>query len=105
MQSPEPVARFAWLERGVKEGSRHSARLQPINLVFHQRNQRRDDHRQTASCQRWQLETKGFAAPGWQQSKDILSGEYITDDLLLQRPEGNEPEILLQQWQELRAVR
>jgi hypothetical protein len=25
--------------------------------------------------------------------------------LLLQRPEGNEPEILLQQWQELRAVR
>ena len=43
------------------------------------------------------LEAKRFAATGRQQRERVLARERVADDFLLQRAEGGEAEVLLQQ--------
>ena len=70
------------------------AGLQRVHLVFHQRDQRRNDHGQPGSDQRGQLEAERFAAAGRQHGEDILAGERVADDFLLQRTKRTEAEKL-----------
>ena len=103
MQPAQPRPRFARRQRRVEERRRHAARLQRIHLVLHQRDQRRHHHRQPLPRHRRQLEAERFAAARRQQGKHVLARQRIADDLLLQRAEGREAEVLLQQRQELQS--
>jgi len=102
MQPAQPRPRFPRRQRRVQEGRRHAAGLQGVHLVLHQRDQRRYHHRQPGPRHGRQLKAKRLAAAGRQQREHVLARQHIADDLLLERAEGSEAEVLLQQRQQLR---
>ena len=87
MQPAPACNRFLSLQRGIQKRCRNPAGLQRIDLIFHQRNQRRHDNRKPIAHQSGQLKTERLAATGRHQHKHIPPGERIANDLLLQRPE------------------
>ena len=105
VQAAQPRPRFALGERGVEKGRRNAAGLHPVHLVLHQGNQRRHHDRQAGLGHRGQLKTERFAAAGGQQREDILPGQRIADDFLLQRTERGEPEILFEQREQIGVFR
>ena len=58
-----------------------------IDLVLHQRDQRRDHDRQPVEQQRRQLVTEAFAAAGGKNRQRRTPGQQPADHLLLSRPE------------------
>ena len=54
-----------------------------IDLVFHQRNQRRNDNRHAVHQQRRQLETEAFATAGRHQNKGVFALHNIPNNCLL----------------------
>ena len=60
---------------------------QLLHLILHQRNERRDDHRQPRPEQGGQLVAEGFAAASRHDGQGIPSGQTALNDLFLQRPE------------------
>ena len=54
-----------------------------LDLVAHQRDQRRDDERQPAVEHRGQLVAERLAAAGRHDGEDVLAGEHRRDDLRL----------------------
>ena len=83
------------VQGGIQVGRRDPAGLQRIDLIFHERNERRNYNGQPLAHQRRQLKTKRLAAAGRHQYKHVVSGERIADDLPLQWPELVVPEVLL----------
>ena len=71
--------------------------MQRVHLVFHQRDERRDDDGEAVARERGKLEAERFAAASRQQREDIFARQRIADDFLLQRAERGEAEVLLQQ--------
>jgi len=57
-------------------------------LVTHQRDQRRDDDRNTAPDQRGQLKALGSATTGWHNRKRVLTIHDGIHDFLLARAKG-----------------
>ena len=95
MCSPRSRARdSSSLERRVQKRGRHAARLQRIDLILHQRNQRRNHDRESARAAGGQLKAERFAAAGRQQREDIAARQRVADDFLLQRPERVVAEML-----------
>ena len=101
VQTAQPPARFTCAQRRVEERGRHTRRRHRVHLVFHQRDQGRNDDGQTRANQRRELKTKRLSAARGQHRKYIAPLNRIADDLLLQRTERPEAEVLLQRSEEL----
>ncbi len=72
---------------GVEAGGGHTVRQQLIDLIFHQRYQRRYHHRQTALYQRRNLIAEGFPAAGRHDHQTVAPSEHGLNDGLLARTE------------------
>ena len=66
-----------------------------LDLIFHEGNQRRDDHGQPAAHDGRKLETKAFPRAGGHDAEDIAAGQDVLDDLVLGRTKIVEAEMLL----------
>ena len=87
VQAAEPRACLGSVERGIEKRRRHAARLELIDLILHERDQRRDDDREAVAHERGELETKRLATTGGQQREHILAGESRLANLALERAE------------------
>ena len=67
-----------------------------VNLVLHQRNQRRDNNCHSVHDQGWQLETQTLSATRRHEHKSVFPLDNITDDGFLIAFERVKPEISLQ---------
>ena len=83
-------------QRGIEERRRYAELFQAIDLILHQRDQRRYDDREPIVGDRGKLIAQRLAAPGRQQCQDILPGEQALDDLPLKRSKRLETEMTLQ---------
>ena len=95
-QTQHSLRSFIRLQRGIKKRRRNPAGLKRINLILHQRDQRRHHYRQAVPRQRRQLKTEGLASARRQQCDNIPPRQSIANDLFLQRPKGIEAERLLE---------
>ena len=66
-----------------------------LDLIFHEGNQRRDDHGQPAPHDRRKLKAKAFPRPGGHDAEHIAAGQDIFDDLLLSRTKIVQAEMFL----------
>ena len=73
--------------RGVKTGRRHAVGEQLVNLVFHQRNQRRYHDRQAIKYQRGHLIAERFTATGRHYHQAITTFQHGFNDGFLARTE------------------
>ena len=89
----QPLVLLGHRERAIDERDRQCQRLQLIDLVLHQRDQRRDDQRQAVQHQGRQLVAEAFAAAGGHDAQAVASGQHGGDDLLLPGAEGAQPEL------------
>ena len=80
------AARLAGLERGVVGGGADAGRLQRVDLVLHQRDERRDDDAGAGAHERRQLVAERLAAAGGHEHEGVAAGDEVLDDLLLVRP-------------------
>ena len=87
-QAAQASARVIRSERGVEKSGRDSARRELVHLILHQRDERRDDDRQTITQQGWELKAERLSAARGQQREDVAARERIGNDLLLKRSEG-----------------
>ena len=76
---------------GVPRGER--PRLNPRgaqrpDLIAHQRNQRRDNHRHPISAQRRKLKTQGFSATRWHDGQRVAPGQHGIHNLFLSGPKA-----------------
>jgi hypothetical protein len=71
----------------VQTGRRHAVGQQLIDLVFHQRDQRRYHDRQAAQHQRGHLITERFAAAGRHHHQAVAAFQHRIDDGFLARAE------------------
>ena len=72
-QRARPPARVAGIERGVEERRAHAELPQRLDLVLHQRDQRRDDDRRALAQQRGQLVAQRLAAAGGHEHQRIAA--------------------------------
>jgi hypothetical protein len=63
-----------------------------VNLVFHQRNKRRNDNGCSFHHQGRQLVTQRFSAAGWHDHKCVFAIQYTADDFFLIALEFVKPE-------------
>lgn len=69
---------------------------QRIDLIFHQRDERRDDNSRSFHHQGWQLVAKRLTTAGRHKHKGVIAVQNILNDLFLVALELIEAEILLQ---------
>jgi hypothetical protein len=67
-----------------------------LNLVLHQRDQRRDDDRQPALHDGGQLVAQALARAGGHDAQHVAPAQHVLDHLPLRRAEIVESEMLLQ---------
>ena len=70
-------------KRAVDETDRNPQRFKLIHLIFHQRDERRNDKRQPVERQGGQLIAKTLAAAGRHDAKAIAPGQHGRNHLLL----------------------
>ena len=87
VEAAETRAGFLGGKGGVEVGRGDTGGLQLVNLVLHQRDERRDDDRQAGTDEGGKLEAEGFAATGGQEREGVAACEMGFDDLALQRTE------------------
>ena len=75
-------------KRAVVERRRHAVADQGVDLVLHQRDQRRDDQRETGCDHGRRLEAERLAAARRQDDERIAAGEDRLHRVALKRPEG-----------------
>ena len=105
VQAAQAGASLVGVEGGIQERRRDAAGGERVHLVFHQRDEGRDDDGEAAAGERGELETQRLAAAGGQQGDHVLARERVADDLLLQRAEAGVAEVLLQQREQIGRVR
>jgi len=81
---------------GVDKFSPDSPPLQRRHLIFHQRDERRDDEREARKCEGGNLIAEGFARTGRHDAEGVAAGEDRGDDFFLTGAEGVVAEIGLQ---------
>lgn len=89
-------AGFGLVERRVEISRVDPIRFQTIDLVFHQRDERRYDDSKAFAYDSGQLVTQGFPATGRQESEDVFAVERFFDDFLLQGTERVVAEVALE---------
>ena len=90
----QPLRLLVGRERAVDECRRQPQGRERVDLVFHQRDQRRDDQRQSGLHDRGQLVTQALAAAGRHDAQAILAGQHGFDHLALPGPKLGQPERL-----------
>ena len=85
----------------VEETGPDPERGQRVDLVLHQRDQRRDDHPDTGPDQRRDLVAQRLAATGRHQHQGVTAADDGLDDVLLLAPERVVPEHPVQDLQGL----
>src|SRR6266542_5851766 len=103
MKSAQSRHRFMSIQSGIQKRRSNPACLQCIDLVFHQRNERRDYNRQTLAHQSWQLKTKRLSAAGWHQREHIAPGKRIVNNRFLERTKIRIPEVLFERAPEIQT--
>ena len=81
-------------EARVEARGIHSPAGEEVDLVLHQRDQRRDDDRHAVEHERRELVAEALAAAGREDGQRRAAGEQRLDDLLLAGAEGVEAEPL-----------
>ena len=76
---------------------RDAGRPQRVDLVLHQRDERRDDDAGAGAHERRQLVAERLAAAGGHEHEGVAAGDDVVDDLLLVRPVLVEAEDVAQQ--------
>ena len=67
--------------RGVEEPGAHAQRGQRVDLILHQRDQRRDDDADAGPDQRGDLVAERLAAAGRHEHERVAAGDDVLDDL------------------------
>ena len=93
---PHP-ARLCGCQRAVQELRRDAVGLQAVYLVLHERDQRRYDDGDAVHCERRKLVAKRLTAARGHEHQPVSPGQHVGDYLLLQRQEGVESEVCLEQ--------
>ncbi len=88
----QPGVLLGHRQGAVDERHRQPQRLQLIDLVLHQRDQRRDDQRQPVEDQGRELVAEALAAAGGHDAQAIASCQDGRDDFLLAVAKRREPE-------------
>ncbi len=83
----DPAALVGILGR-VEEACPHAEHGQRVNLVLHERDQRRDDHARALAHQRGDLVAQRLTAAGRHQGDSVAAAADVLDDLLLLAAEG-----------------
>ena len=96
-KTSQPAPRLAIIKRRVDRRCRYTRGLQLIDLILHQRNERRHHHRKPVAHQRRQLVAQALARARRQNGHRVAPGERCLHDLALQRPEFVVAEHLLEQ--------
>jgi hypothetical protein len=94
--SIEAFLLFRPTERGVDHGGRDAAGDERVHLVFHQRDEGRDDEGDTAETKRGDLEAERFAAAGGHDDESVTTGDDFGNDFLLAVEKSGEPEMLFE---------
>ncbi len=76
-QVARDAARFGGIELGMQRAGRHAELAQRRDLVVHQRDQRRDDHRGAGPAQRGHLVADALAAAGRHQHQRVAAGDDV----------------------------
>ena len=82
--------------RRVEESRPHAEHGQRVDLILHERDQRRDDHAGALAHQRRDLVAQRLAAAGRHQRDRVPAGADVLDDLLLLPAERAVPEHAVQ---------
>ena len=78
----------AGIELGVQRAGGDTDLAQRRDLVVHQRDQRRDDHRGAGAAQRGHLVADALAAAGRHQHQRVATGQHVLDRRLPARRES-----------------
>ncbi len=97
VQVAQDGARLVRLQRRVVGGGAYAGRAQGVDLVLHQRDERRDDDAGAGSHERGELVAEGLAAAGGHEHEGVASRDDVLDDILLMRTELGEAEDVAQQ--------
>ena len=84
----EALFRLPGIQRGVEERRRHAAGGELINLILHQRDERRDNHGEPVPHHSRQLVTQALAGTGGQHGQRVAAGEKRLRDFALMRTES-----------------
>ena len=95
----EPCASLRLPKRAVDECRGRTGLRKRVDLIFHQRDQRRDDERDAREQQRGHLEADGFSRARGHDGDGLAAFEQALDDGLLCRAEALVAEGLLQDLQ------
>ena len=82
--------------RAIQQQGGNAQALQLLNLISHQRNQRRDNECQVLLHQRRQLKAEALACAGRHHAQHVAAAHDIFDNLSLMRTELRKPEDPLQ---------
>ena len=96
-ERPFDRAGLARRQGGIERGGAHPGLAQRVDLVLHQRDQRRDDDPDPRPQQRGQLVAQRLAAAGRHQHERVAAGGDVLDDLLLLAAEARIAEDAAQQ--------
>ena len=88
-------------EGGVDESGGDVPRGERVDLVLHQRDERRDDHRRALQQQRRQLEAQALARARRHHHQRVAPLDDGADDPLLPGAEGPEAEVAAQRLVEI----
>ena len=99
--APEQIL-FGAPEPGIERRRPDPGLAQRRHLVFHQRNERRDDEADARADQRRDLVAERFAAAGRHQDERVMAGDHMLDDLALPIAEAVVAENSLQDGEEIR---
>jgi len=91
MQPRQHLTGLLRFQRRIVEGGGHTVGAQRIDLVLHQRDQRRDHNADAAPMQRRNLVAQRLASAGGHQHKGIAPFQQAFDDLLLMGTERGKP--------------
>jgi len=97
---PEPaqhVARLLRVQAGIVALGGDAARLQEVDLVLHQGDERRDHQRHAGQGQRGQLVAQALAAAGREDGQDASAFQQAGDGLGLAGAQGVEAEGIVEQ--------
>ena len=75
------------IKRRVEKGRRNTRSLHLIDLIFHQRNQRRSNHGQSTASERRKLIAQTLARACWKNCQHIVARQRCFHNLALQRTE------------------
>ncbi len=96
-QAPLHLARGMRILAGIQERRPHAQLQERIDLVLHQRYERRNHDPHALAQQGGDLVADGLAAAGGHQHQGIATRAHVRDDLRLCAAKGRVPEDRLQQ--------